>query len=182
MRTCTLWTCTTQASILWTRRPKRCAAGLYRVCCRSRRISFQSTPPSLGLLLNHLPSPPASALLQAIDVGVELRSGAGDEEYLAAVRGALAQAFKRFPRPDLVIYNAGTDILAGDPLGRLGVSAAAVEERDALVWAAAAAAGAPIVMLLSGGYTRQGTPCIARSLGNLLDKFVGLKGGGAAGG
>ena len=36
-----------------------------------------------------------------------------------------------------VVYNAGTDVLAGDPLGRLGVSHAGVVERDELVGARA---------------------------------------------
>ena len=110
-------------------------------------------------------------LQQAINVRVELPSGAGDESYLGAVRQALEQAFRECPRPDLVIYNAGTDILAGDPLGSLSVSAAGVVQRDELVWRAALAAGSPLVMLLSGGYTAASTPCIASSLENLFKKL-----------
>ncbi|GAB4819238.1 hypothetical protein N2152v2_006284 [Parachlorella kessleri] len=115
---------------------------------------------------------------KAINVRVELLGGAGDETYLAAVRQALEQAFRECPRPDLVIYNAGTDILAGDPLGSLSVSAAGVLQRDELVWRAALAAGSPLVMLLSGGYTAASTPCIASSMTNLFQK-LGLGGTGA---
>lgn len=50
----------------------------------------------------------------------ELQRGAGDGEYLEAVSGALQQAFDQFS-PDLVIYNAGTDILAGGWGGVAGV-------------------------------------------------------------
>lgn len=120
--------------------------------------------------------------MQAIDVAVELPSGTGDAEYLAAVRSALEQGFQKCPggRPDLVIYNAGTDVLKGDPLGRLCVTAAAVQERDEMVWRAAQRAGSPLVMMLSGGYTAASTPCIAASLANLFDKFQ-LGSSGASG-
>jgi len=39
-----------------------------------------------------------------------------DETYLPALAAALERAFKAFT-PDFVLYNAGTDILVGDPLG-----------------------------------------------------------------
>lgn len=45
-----------------------------------------------------------------------LWSGCQDEAYLDALETALGRAFASF-QPDLVIHNAGTDILAGDPLG-----------------------------------------------------------------
>lgn len=45
-----------------------------------------------------------------------LASGAADAEYLALLAAGLGTAFRDFV-PDIVLYNAGTDILAGDPLG-----------------------------------------------------------------
>jgi histone deacetylase 11 len=54
-------------------------------------------------------------------LGVKLESGTGDSEYLSFLRKCLAKALDEF-HPDLVIYNAGTDVLAGDPLGRLNIS------------------------------------------------------------
>ena len=39
-----------------------------------------------------------------------------DKAYLPALGAALERAFARFT-PDLVLYNAGTDILVNDPLG-----------------------------------------------------------------
>ncbi|KAL4452011.1 hypothetical protein ABPG75_007673 [Micractinium tetrahymenae] len=107
---------------------------------------------------------------QAINQRVELEPGTGDEEYLAGVAGALGSAFAEFS-PDLLIYNAGTDVLDGDPLGRLRVSEAGVVERDRLVWAAAAQHRVPVLMLLSGGYTRASTPVIARSIQALFEQF-----------
>ena len=49
----------------------------------------------------------------------ELRNYAGDDQYLAAVRSALAEAFDKF-QPQLIIYNAGTDILQGERGCRMG--------------------------------------------------------------
>lgn len=67
-----------------------------------------------------------------------------------------------------MIYNAGTDILTGDPLGRFAVSPAAVQQRDAAVFAFAERLRAPIAMLLSGGYTRASAGVIVDSLTRLL--------------
>ena len=53
----------------------------------------------------------------AIDTKVELGCGTKDTEYLTSLEKAMQQAFTEF-QPDLILYNAGTDILEGDPLGR----------------------------------------------------------------
>lgn len=108
---------------------------------------------------------------KAINVKRELRPGTSDAEYLEVVSGALQEAFTAFPHPDLVLFLAGTDILAGDPLGRLSVSAEGVLRRDEMVWQAALDHGAPIVQVLAGGYTRESTPCIAASIENLFQRF-----------
>lgn len=78
--------------------------------------------------------PQDEAARPAIDVERRLRCGACDDEYLAAVTSGLDDAFAlvanrcrqrgaagcrgRDGKPDLVVHNAGTDVLAGDPLGR----------------------------------------------------------------
>lgn len=48
---------------------------------------------------------------------VQLRSGCTGQEYLSKLEAALTQAFDRF-EPQMVIHNAGSDILDKDPLGR----------------------------------------------------------------
>ncbi|EFJ48813.1 hypothetical protein VOLCADRAFT_59975 [Volvox carteri f. nagariensis] len=108
----------------------------------------------------------------AIDIPVELRFGADDDEILGRLHAALAVAARTLPRPDLVIYNAGTDVLAGDPLGRLGMTAAGVVQRDEVVWRwCRDMARAPVVMALSGGYTRESAGVITASIRNLFEKF-----------
>ena len=90
---------------------------------------------------------------------------------LARVETGLAQAFERFT-PDLVIYVAGTDILSGDPLGLLDVSADDVVERDEMVFAAARERGVPVAMLLAGGYQEGNGALVARSIANLIEKGI----------
>ena len=53
----------------------------------------------------------------AIDSKTELTCGTKDAEYLCSLESALHGAAKEF-KPDVILYNAGTDILTGDPLGR----------------------------------------------------------------
>lgn len=103
----------------------------------------------------------------AVGESYQFGCGEGDDAYLAGVSGALARAFAAFPSPDLVVFNAGTDVLAGDPLGHCEVSPAGVVARDEAVWAAARAAGSPICMVLSGGYrcVQQQGPGAARDRG-----------------
>lgn len=56
-----------------------------------------------------------------INKRVELQHFTQDEEYLRLVSKNFEEALNEF-KPHLVVYNAGTDILTGDPLGCLAVS------------------------------------------------------------
>ena len=60
--------------------------------------------------------PADSKAKTAIDCDKPIVSGTGDAEYLARLEEGLAASFREFS-PDIVLYNAGTDILVGDPLG-----------------------------------------------------------------
>lgn len=85
------------------------------------------------------------------DLDVEVPRGAGDAQYLAAVRGALEQALTR-SQPDLVLYDAGVDVYRGDPLGLLDVSLAGIFARDEWVLSRLARAGLPVATVIGGGY------------------------------
>ena len=74
-------------------------------------------------------------------------------------------------QPDIVMYNAGTDILDGDPLGHMQVSAAGIAARDAAVFEAARGAQTPVCMVLSGGYAKGNAAVIADSIANLITEF-----------
>jgi len=72
---------------------------------------------------------------------------AGDAEYL----GALDALLERMPRGELAFVLAGGDVLAGDPVGLLGLSLEGCRERDLRV--ADALVRVPSVWLPAGGYT-----------------------------
>lgn len=107
-------------------------------------------------------------------LGVELEPGTGDEVYLARLKQALTTAFSRF-NPDIIFYNAGTDVLQKDPLGFLNLSPDGVIQRDERVFREALTRRIPIVMLLSGGYQKNNYEIVGRSILNLEDKLRLLK-------
>jgi len=74
--------------------------------------------------------------------------------------------------PDLIIYNAGTDIFVGDSLGNMSISAQGIIERDELVFRNAFDNKIPILMLLSGGYSGMSADIIGRSIENIINKVI----------
>ncbi|XP_042147844.1 histone deacetylase 11 [Ixodes scapularis] len=105
----------------------------------------------------------------AIRRKVEIRSGTSDEPYLKLVDENLMLALNEFS-PDLVVFNAGTDILDGDVLGRLSISDQGVVRRDALVFRQVRTRDIPLVMVTSGGYQRRSARVIAESILHLCKK------------
>jgi len=106
----------------------------------------------------------------AIGCRVELPSYTEDKEYLELLQLNLVRCFKQFD-PDIIYYNAGTDLLEGDPLGHLSISEQGVIKRDELVFQQALSRTIPIVMVLSGGYQRDTWEVISNSIENLFMKF-----------
>jgi len=82
----------------------------------------------------------------------------------------LPESIEQF-QPKIIYYNAGTDCLEGDPLGRLSVSREGVIARDEFVFQQAFDRHIPIVMVLSGGYQQSNARVIADSISNLHQKF-----------
>ncbi|XP_016498571.2 histone deacetylase 2 isoform X1 [Nicotiana tabacum] len=106
-----------------------------------------------------------------IDLGVEVQSGTATDEYLTKLDHALEVAEKKFD-PDFVVYNAGTDILDGDPLGRLKISPDGIASRDEKVFRFARERNIPLIMLTSGGYMKSSARVIADSIINLSEKSL----------
>lgn len=109
---------------------------------------------------------------QAINTAVEIGPRTADEEYLSKLKQALDKSFSEF-KPQFVLYNAGTDILKGDPLGGMAVSKEAVVRRDEMVFERAQQVSAPICMVLSGGYARNSWEVVSASVANLCKRLVG---------
>lgn len=106
---------------------------------------------------------------RAIKRKVELQHFTEDVMYLGLVDRNMDQALNEFT-PDIIVYNAGTDILEGDPLGNLSITAEGIIERDQIVFTKAQARGIPIMMVTSGGYQKTTARIIADSIMNLRQK------------
>jgi histone deacetylase 11 len=106
----------------------------------------------------------------AIDIELRVGCGIGDERYLRVVRRGLKLAgqIHRNTPVQFVLYNAGTDILDGDPLGRMCVSGEGIRQRDQLVFEFCLSRKIPVCMVLSGGYQPASAGVIAGSIRNLF--------------
>lgn len=95
-----------------------------------------------------------------------------DADYLSMVERVVPEAMD-VSQTDFVIYNAGTDIYKDDPLGAMRISREGIIQRDEIVFSTAKERGIPVLMLLSGGYTKSSASIIADSIENLITGVVG---------
>jgi len=84
---------------------------------------------------------------------IALPDATSDEHYLDILTQALPQLLERFT-PEMIFYQAGVDVLAGDRFGKLELTMEGVGKRDKLVCEFARRAGLPLVVTLGGGYAR----------------------------
>jgi acetoin utilization deacetylase AcuC-like enzyme len=87
------------------------------------------------------------------DRDVALPAGLGDEDYLQLLQEELPAVLEDF-RPEIILYQAGVDVLAGDALGKLSLSPGGCLQRDRFVLEQCKQAGIPVVVTLGGGYNR----------------------------
>ncbi len=102
-----------------------------------------------------------------VDYPIPFKPYTADKEYLGNIKITIMNALGT-KKPDLIIYNAGTDIFEEDPLGHLSVSAAGIIERDRFVFSTAHDNNIPLAMVLSGGYSPKSAEIIGKSLENIL--------------
>jgi len=105
-----------------------------------------------------------------IDFNYPLATNIGDQDYLALLKSGLPKAIET-TKPDLIIYNAGSDIFQKDPLGRMGVTKDGIIERDSFLFSQAIANSTPILMVLSGGYSAESADIVGTSIENILKSF-----------
>jgi acetoin utilization deacetylase AcuC-like enzyme len=82
---------------------------------------------------------------------VELEDQTQDDEYLTKLKKALESVWKS--APELILYQSGVDGLKSDRLGRLGLTAEGLRQRDELVIEGAKRLGMPLAITLGGGYS-----------------------------
>jgi len=107
-----------------------------------------------------------------IDCNLPLAANCHETDYLRTLKSRLPgflDSLVGSGKVGLGIFNAGTDVYQGDPLGGLNLSAAGVLERDLFVIEQLRSREIPTVMLPSGGYTRMSYRLIAASVGRLLE-------------
>lgn len=106
-----------------------------------------------------------------IDCDVGITDSITDSQYMSELHDRLPGFLDSVGRSPigLAIYNAGTDILVGDPLGGLSISAKTIRERDLLVVRELRKRGIPTMMVLSGGYTKQSYQLISDSVIGLIE-------------
>lgn len=104
------------------------------------------------------------------DIPVPLSSGTNGSDYLAALREHLPAALDHF-RPDLVVYNAGSDVLRTDPLAHLLLTMEEMADRDLYVVSEVRERGIALAMVLSGGYGPVSWQAHARSIEGILTRF-----------
>jgi acetoin utilization deacetylase AcuC-like enzyme len=92
---------------------------------------------------------PARKVDGHLDVG--LPDDTQDAAYLEALDDALARMQARFA-PSFIVYLAGADPHEGDRLGRLRLTFAGLQARDARLFDLAARLRAPIAVTMAGGY------------------------------
>jgi histone deacetylase 11 len=118
---------------------------------------------------------------QPEDFPIPIPAGLEGLEYLAIVEEALPRALDAVV-PDLVIYNAGSDPLAGDPLAGLRLTRDDLTRRDLLVATMVRDRGIPLAMVLSGGYARESWRVHADGIEAIVRRFDGIESSPAVGG
>jgi histone deacetylase 11 len=109
---------------------------------------------------------------QRIDCDLPLTSNCTEGEYLTTLERSLPgflDSIGRSRRVGLAIYNAGSDVYHGDSLGGLNLSAEGVLRRDRFVVDELRLRNLPVVMLPSGGYSRESYKLLADSVQALIE-------------
>ncbi|OHV08387.1 histone deacetylase [Kushneria phosphatilytica] len=87
------------------------------------------------------------------DLDMALPRGTGDEDYLTMLERHVPALLERL-QPELVLYDAGADVHAGDRLGHFELSHAGVTRRDRFVLKQCLMADIPVAAVIGGGYDR----------------------------
>jgi histone deacetylase 11 len=102
-----------------------------------------------------------------IDFDIPLQPYTSDKVYLDLLKKNINQALNN-KKPDIIIYVAGSDIYEKDILGGLKISKEGIKKRDRIMFQNAQKYNIPIVMLLAGGYHKDGGKIMGESIEEIL--------------
>lgn len=111
---------------------------------------------------------------ERVNIDVPMAAGTEGTQYNEALKNALDKLDGDYCIAYVV---AGTDVLASDPLGRLGLSISECVERDKLVYEKLQSLSIPAVFVGGGGYSSESAQAIAESIKCLhrLDKSESIR-------
>jgi len=113
--------------------------------------SIFANDPSVFTLSLHCEAQPFPLTLQKSDLDVPLPAGCTDSLYVETLRQVLPNVLDSF-QPDLVMYNAGTDVHVDDSLGKMSLTTQGILERDRFVMKTCADRRIPVAAAIGGGY------------------------------
>ena len=121
-------------------------------------------------MYNHEIFPKDHQFRKYIDYNYPLESHVKGKDYLNLLKANLLNVIEEVS-PDIVFYNAGTDVFKEDPKGKMDLSINDIIERDEFVVHSLLEKKIPTVMTLSGGYTKKSAKIIIKSIENLIQKL-----------
>jgi histone deacetylase 11 len=105
------------------------------------------------------------------DYPFALPEGTTGGEYLDLIRKSLPDALDAV-RPDLVIFNAGSDPFVNDPLAGLRLTMSDLADRDLIVVTLIRERSIPVAIVLSGGYSAVSWRIHTDAIEGILTRFV----------
>jgi histone deacetylase 11 len=106
--------------------------------------------------------------MSRVDHPIPLAPGTSDKAYLDALKENLPHFIDAHPAAKFAIYNAGTDIVAGDSLGGMNVSLDGVVTRDRYVLGELQDRRISTLMLTSGGYSPLSYKIISETVARMM--------------
>ncbi len=89
---------------------------------------------------------------QKSDLDIELPNGINNQQYIDILSVNLVKAIASF-KPDIVLYQAGVDLLWCDKLGKFSMTLDGLKKRDELVLQTFTELNIPVAICLGGGYS-----------------------------
>lgn len=111
------------------------------------------------------------------DWDIELDAGTSDNGFMALLEPALPKLFEQ-ARPDIVFIVGGCDTLSGDPLAQLAMTEQGIARRDKAIVQACVERKVPVVLTLSGGYSKNAWHAQYLSIKSIIEAYGMANNGG----